>query len=70
MNEQIFFDLGKQRYSDDVARGERNYAQQAVIEFEAQSARDRLAIGLVKLAASLQPSLSIKVQRPNQPVAA
>ena len=70
MNEQIFFDLGKQRYSDDVARGERNYAQQAVVDIEAQSVRDRIALGLVKLAASLQPSLAIQVQRPTQPAAA
>ena len=70
MNEQIFFELGKQRYSDDVARGERNYARQTAVEFEARSVRDRIALGLVKLAASLQPSLSIQVQRPAQPVAA
>ena len=70
MNEQIFFDLGKQRYSEDVARAERNYAQQVVIDIEAQSVRDRVALGLVKLAASLQPSLSIQVQRPAQPAAA
>ena len=70
MNEQIFFDLGKQRYSDDIARGERNYAQQAVVDIEAQSVRDRIALGLVKLAASLQPSLAMQVQRPAQHAAA
>ena len=47
MNEQIFFDLGQQRYSEDIARAEHDYAQQAVIDIEAQSVRDRVALGLV-----------------------
>ncbi len=66
MNEQLFFDIGQQRYSEDITRAERNYAQQAANEIDAQSARDRIALGLVKLAASLQPSLSIQVQRPSE----
>ncbi len=70
MNEQLFFDIGRQRYSEDIARAERNFAQQVVTEIEARSARDRVALGLVKLAASLQPSLSIEIQRPVEPAAA
>ena len=70
MNEQIFFDLGTQRHREDLARAERDFAQQAAGEIEARSARDRIALSLVKLAGSLQPSLSIKVQRPAELAAA
>ena len=70
MNEQLCFHIGNQKHIENVARAERNFAQQAANEIEAQSARDRVALGLVKLAASLQPSLSIKVQRPAEPAAA
>ena len=70
MNEQLFFDIGRQRYSEDIARAESNLTQQVVNEVEARSARDRIALGLVKLAASLQPSLSIEIQRPAEPATA
>ena len=66
MNEQIFFDLGQQKYSDDVARGEANHKRQADLDSTSAGPRFHLAVALLSLAARIQPSLSIQVQRPAQ----
>ena len=70
MNEQLFFDIGRQKHIETIARAERNLAQQAASEINARPARDRLALVLVTLAAKLQPSITIQVQHPAKPAVA
>ena len=70
MNEQIFFDLGQQKYTGDVARGEANYQRQAATVATGNGPRAKLAVSLVSLAARLQPNLTIEVQQPSQPATA
>ncbi len=70
MNEQIFFDLGQQRYNDDIARGEANYKRQAATAVQASGPRFQLAISLINLASRIQPSLSVQVEQPAQPATA
>ena len=70
MNEQLFFDIGQQKHVETIARAERNLAQQTVNEIGSRSTRDRLALGLVTLAAKLQPSITIQVQHPAKPAVA
>ena len=70
MNEQLYYDIGQQKHTENVARAERNIARQASSKQNADSTRDRIALGLVSLATKLQPALSINVQRPAQPAAA
>ena len=70
MNEQLFFDIGRQRHSDDVARAERAIARRATLGVEASTTRDRAELGLISLATKLQPALSIQVQRSAETAAA
>ena len=70
MNEQIFFDLGQQRYNDDVVRGEANYKRQSANAPQDSGPRFQIALALVSLAARIQPSLSVQIQSPAQPAAA
>ena len=70
MNEQLFYVLSRQRYHEDVKRGEANYTWQAVSVTPSNGPRARLAVVLVSLATRLQPSLDITIQQPSQPAAA
>jgi hypothetical protein len=70
MNEQIFFDLGQQRYNDDIARGEANYKRQTATVVQSSGPRLQLAISLINLASRIQPSLSVQVEQPAQPATA
>ena len=70
MYEQIFFDLGQQKYTDNVARGEANYQRQAALDSATSGLRLHLAVALLSLATRIQPSLSIQNQRPAQAAAA
>lgn len=69
MTEQLFYNIGQQRYHADVARADRNYARRVASEIETRSNRDQIVYGLVSLAARLQPSLTVQIQRPAQPTA-
>ena len=70
MNEQIFFDIGQQKYNDDTVRGEASYNQRAALAMNGGGPRFHLAVALLSLASRIQPSLSINVQQPAQPAAA
>jgi hypothetical protein len=70
MNEQLFFDIGQQKYTDDVTRGEANYQVQNAIAALSNGPRAKIAVGLVSLATRLQPNLAIEVQQPARPATA
>ena len=70
MNEQIFFDLGQQKYTDDVARGEANYQALNATAITGGGPRAKIAVTLVSLAARLQPNLTIEVQQTAHPATA
>jgi len=70
MNEQLSFDIGMRRYSEDVERAETYLALRGVRETKVQSARHRIAWSLIALATRLQPDLLLPVQRSAKPSAA
>ena len=66
----LLYDIGCQKHTETVRRGEANARLAATVPSQDHRVRRRLAAGLVLLASRLQPSLPAEHPQPGRPAPA